>query len=77
MVSIATSNGGFSFFVLSADGMILKEALVILANLSWLMEAKREEPILHVWGWVNGRIEIVVALFYWSCGNETQHALFS
>ena len=40
--------------------MIGKETLVLLANLSQLMTVKMEEPILHVQGWVKGRIIIVV-----------------
>ena len=54
----------FSPFVLSVDGIIGKEALVVLANLSRLMAAKPEEPISHVCGWVNGRIAITVVRSY-------------
>ena len=43
----------FSPFFLSADGMLVKDALVILSNLSQLMSEKLEEPISHVRGWVN------------------------
>ena len=46
--------------------MLGKEALVVLANLSRLMEVKMEGPISHVCGWVNGRIEILVIRLY-SC----------
>ena len=35
------------------DGMLGKEALVILTNLSLLMAEKLKEPISHVHGWVN------------------------
>ena len=46
--------------------MIGKEALVVLVKLSQLMAAKIEEPILHMRGWINGRIAILVARKY-SC----------
>ena len=45
-----------SLFVLSFDGVLGKEAQVVLATLSGLMAAKTEEPILHVKGWANGGI---------------------
>ena len=51
-------------FFLSVDGMLGKEALVVLANLSRLVAAKMEEPISHVHGWVIGRIAIAVARSY-------------
>ena len=51
----------FSPFVLSVDGTMGKELLVVLATLIQLMAAKIDEPILHVKGWVNGQIEIMVA----------------
>ena len=35
-VRIATRKGGFYPFVISVDGMLVKEALVILANFSRL-----------------------------------------
>ena len=54
----------FSPFFLSVDGMMGKEALVILATLSRLMAAKLDEPILHVTGWVNNQIAITVARSY-------------
>ena len=50
----------FSLFVLSVDGMMGKEALVVLATLSQVMTAKTDEPILHVTGWVNGLIAVAV-----------------
>ena len=43
--------------------MIGKEALVVLATLSRLMDAKIDEPILHITGWVNDQIKIVVAIY--------------
>ena len=54
----------FSPFVLSVDGMMVKESLVVLATLSRLMAAKLDEPISHVTGWVNGLIKIAVASSY-------------
>ena len=56
----------FSPFVLSVDEMLGKEALVVLASLSRIMAAKMDEPILHVRGWINGRIAIAVVRSY-SC----------
>ena len=46
----------FSLFPPSADGMLGKEALVLLANLSQLMAAITEELISHVQGWVSGPV---------------------
>ena len=43
----------FSLFVLSIDGMLGKEALVVLANSIQLVAAKMDEPILHMKGWIN------------------------
>ena len=51
-------------FVISANGMLGREALVVLANLSRLMAVKMDESILHVRGWVNGQITIAVARLY-------------
>ena len=46
--------------------MLGKESQIVLATLSQLMAAKMEEPILHINGWVNGRIVIAIArLYYW------------
>ena len=47
-------------FVLYADGFLGKEVLVVLANLRKLMEAKIQEPISHMHGWVNGWTAIMV-----------------
>ena len=44
MVSIATRNRN----VISVDGMLWREDLVILTNVSQLMAAKVDEPNLHV-----------------------------
>ena len=41
-----------------------KEDQVVLATLSRFMAAKMDEPILHVKGWVNGRIAITVTRSY-------------
>ena len=54
----------FSKFLLSVDGMLRKEALVVLTNFSWLVVAKTEEPISHVRGWFNNWIVIVVTSLY-------------
>ena len=51
-------------FSLSIDGMLGKEALVALPNLSLLVEVKMEEPILHVRGCVNSQILIAVSKYY-------------
>ena len=48
----------FSIFFLSVDGMIVKEALVLLMTLSWLFAEKLEETISYVHGWVNSGISI-------------------
>ena len=45
--------------------MIVKEELIVLASLSRAMDAQMDEPILHVTGWVNGRIVIAVARSYY------------
>ena len=54
----------FSSFFLSVDGMLGKKVLVVLTNLSHLMAAKMEEPILQVRFWVNFRITTAVARSY-------------
>ena len=51
-------------FVLSVDGMLGKEALVILANFSQIMASKMYEPIPHVHGYIKGQILIDVAKSY-------------
>ena len=51
----------FTPFSLSVDGMLRKEALLIILNLSRIMAEKAEEHISHVRGWVNGRIVIAIA----------------
>ena len=55
-----------SLFIISVDGMIGKKAFVVLMNLSQLIVVKLEERILHVHGWVNGRIVITITTLY-SC----------
>ena len=47
-------------FVLSGNGMLMREALVVLSKLSRVMAEKREEPLLQVRGWVNSQIAITV-----------------
>ena len=51
----------FSPIIISVNGMLGRESLVVLANLSRLMAVKMDEPISHVQGWINGQIEISVA----------------
>ena len=55
----------FSPFFLSVDGMMVKEALVVLATLIRIMAAKMDEPVSHVTGWVNGRFTISVTRSYY------------
>ena len=43
----------FSPFVLSVDGILGSEALVVLSQLSQFMAEKGEGTLLHVQGWVN------------------------
>ena len=64
MVIIFTNNRTFSPFYISMDGMLGKEALVLLTNLSPLMAEKHEEHLSHICGWVNGQIVITVARSY-------------
>ena len=56
---------------LSVYGMLRKEAIVILANLSQLMAKKPKEPLSSGCGWVNIWIVIVVAMSYYHiiCGD--------
>ena len=60
MVSTAASNKKKSLFVLSVNGMIVIEALVVLRNFSQLIATKIEETLSQVHGWVNGNITIAV-----------------
>ena len=53
-------------FVLSVGKSIVREALFVLAQLSQTMEAKRDETILQVRGWINGQTEIAFPKSY-SC----------
>ena len=50
----------FSPFVVSVDGILVKEVPVVLATLSQLMDVKIDKHTLHITGWVNGRIAIAV-----------------
>ena len=52
-------------FVLSVDGMLGKEVLIIITNLSRLMAAKLEELISHVRSWVNGQLTILFMRSYY------------
>ena len=61
MVSTDTSNIFFSLFVLSVDGMLRKEALVVFTSLSQLMVENPEELISNLHGWVYCCIAIGVA----------------
>ena len=54
----------FPPFVLSVDGMLGRESLVVLSQFSQVMAEKREEPLSQVRGWVNGRIAIVIVRSY-------------
>ena len=54
----------FSPFVLSVDGIMGKEALVVLTTSSRPMAAKMDEPIFHITGWVNRRIAFEVVRSY-------------
>ena len=56
----------FYQFFLSIDGMLGREALAVLANLSRIMAEKIDVPILHLRGWIYGRIKISVVRSY-SC----------
>ena len=44
--------------------MLLEKALCVLINLSQLVSAQMEKPILHVHGWINSQIKIAVAGSY-------------
>ena len=55
----------FSSFLISVDGMLGKEALAVLTNLSRHIQTKLEEPLLQVCGWFNGQIKIMVARLYY------------
>ena len=54
----------FLLFVLSVDGMLGREALSVLFQLSQVISEKREEPLFQVRGWVNVRIGIAVVRSY-------------
>ena len=51
-------------FVLSVDGILGREALFVLSQLSRFMAEKREAPLSQVQGWVNRRITIAVTRSY-------------
>ena len=54
----------FSLFVFSVDGMLGKEAQVVITSLSWLTAPKMDKPILHMRGLINGNIAIIDARSY-------------
>ena len=54
----------FSPFVLSVEGILGSESLVVLSQLGRVMAAKRAQPLLQVQGWVNSRIAIAVTRSY-------------
>ena len=62
MLSTATSKK--NPFVLSVNGMIVKETLFVIRNLSGLIEIKIEETLPQVHGWDNVQIALAVARFY-------------
>ena len=47
-------------FIISVDGVFVKEAQVTLNQLSQLMAKKVEEPVYHLRGWINRQIAISV-----------------
>ena len=53
-------------FVFSVNGMIGRESLVILAQLSLIIAPKMDKPISHVQDWINSRIAIAFTRSY-SC----------
>ena len=52
------------FLLFYIDGMLGKESLTVLANLSRLVAAKINESIPHVQGWINGHITIEIDRSY-------------
>ena len=54
----------FSTFVLSVDGFLGREALVVMSQLNSVMTKKREGPLSQVRGWLNGHIAIDIARSY-------------
>ena len=54
----------FSLFILSVYGMLGREALIVVVNLSQLMAARMDRPILHMKVCINGWISIAVARSY-------------
>ena len=59
-VRSAMSDEFFSPFFTSVYGMLGREALVVIANLSQLVVANMDEPIFHVQGCSNSRILIAI-----------------
>ena len=56
----------FSLFVLSINGILWREYLVVLFQLIWIMETKMDELNSHVQKWINSWIGISVVRSY-SC----------
>ena len=54
----------FSPFVISVHGVLGKEALFVITNLSQLVVEKMDEPISQVRGWINDQIAIAIARLY-------------
>ena len=54
----------FLLFILSVGRIIGRESLAVLSQLSQAMADKKEETLLQVQGWLNGRISITVARSY-------------
>ena len=52
-------------FVISVYGMLGKEALVLLRNLSRLMATRLREPLSHIHGWVNVCTKIAIMRSYY------------
>ena len=51
----------FFLFFVYVDGMLGREDLVVITQLSQTMAKKMDEYISHVRGWINGQIEIAVS----------------
>ena len=54
----------FSRFIFSVYGMLWREALVAITQLSQIIEAKIDEHISYVRGWINSEIAIAVSISY-------------
>ena len=54
----------FSLFFLSVNGLLVRKPLVVLAQFSRNMAKKRNKPLSHIRGLINGQIAIAVARSY-------------